>query len=81
MDVIVGIEDAAAGEEAAEKGIDVPADAFNMVVCLIAGDEAAIERSFVAPGSELAGAAFWKKLDGNKAMMSSSISEEDTAEA
>ena len=81
LDVIVGLEEAAADEEDAEKGIDVPANAFNMVVSLIAGDEYAIERSFVAPGSELDGAAFWKNLDGNKVMMSSSISEEDIAEA
>ena len=58
LDVIVGI----AGEDAAEKGIDVPAEACNMVVSLIAGDKIAIEKSFVAAGSEFVGAKFWREL-------------------
>ncbi|MDO5297197.1 MAG: hypothetical protein Q4F00_11345 [bacterium] len=81
LDVIVGMADAAADEDAAEKGFDVPSEAFNMVVTLIAGDKPAIKKSFAAEGSEWDGAGFWKDLGGGKVLMSSSISEEDIAGA
>ena len=78
LDVIVGISgDAAAEDEAAEKGLDVPANVFNMVVSLIAGDKVAIEKSFVAQGSEWVGASFWRELGEGRVLMSSNISEEE----
>jgi hypothetical protein len=82
LDVIVGIADASSSDEGTtEKGIDVPAEAYNMVVSLIATDKVAIEESFVAQGSQFVGASFWRELGDNKVMMSSSISEEEVAAA
>lgn len=81
LDVTVGIAGADAAAEAAAKGFDVPAEAFNMVVSLLAGDKTVIEKSFVAEGSEWDGAAFWTELDGGRVMMSSAISEEELSAA